>query len=132
MNDEPIPAESEDYFSETDIEKIANEKNKEVQIMVTRVVEEKWVVRFAQQFSNFGYSCRILAWVCRFIRNCRERRNKCSEVFVTIEETNLAEKIIIKQIQESHYEEDIGLQSSAEPEPFGAKAPGPKFDPEQM
>ena len=23
-------------------------------------------------------------------------------------------------------------QSSAEPEPFGAKAPGPKFDPEQM
>ena len=24
------------------------------------------------------------------------------------------------------------IQSSAKPEPFGAKAPGPKFDPEQM
>lgn len=87
-------------------EVIQREERKEVRILVSQLIVDNWVTRFAQKYSNFSRSCRILGWIKRFINNCRNRE-KIIQKFITIAETINVQSLIVKQLQELYFEEEL-------------------------
>ena len=67
-------------------------------------VEESWRLH-PSRFSSWRRLNRVLAWVLRFINNCKQE-NKMSQVELSVEETSDAESYIIKEMQKKEFKEE--------------------------
>ena len=67
-------------------------------------VEESWRLH-PSRFSSWRRLNRVLAWVLRFINNCKQE-NKLSQVELSVEEISDAESYIIKEMQKKEFKEE--------------------------
>ena len=67
-------------------------------------VEESWRLH-PSRFSSWRRPNRVLAWVLRFINNCKQE-NKLSQVELSVEEISDAESYIIKEMQKKEFKEE--------------------------
>ena len=67
-------------------------------------VEESWRLH-PSRFSSWRRLNRVLAWVLRFIKNCKQE-NKLSQVELSVEEISDAESYIIKEMQKKEFKEE--------------------------
>lgn len=64
-----------------------------------------WVVELAEKFSNFGKSGRVLAWVRRFVSNCRTKQRKHDRL--SNNEVHEAESVIVGRVQKLYFSDEI-------------------------
>lgn len=62
---------------------------------------------YLERFSNYGKLLRVIAFVLRFIENCRHQTSERKFDSLTSEELNKAEKNLIKGCQADAFSEEI-------------------------
>lgn len=95
-------------FSVSQLEKdlIAAETLKPCVVGATVVAEDCLVTALLNQWSSYFKVCRVLAWMSRFATNMRYGKVLVSD-WLTIEELEKAERLVIKALQLMQFGEDI-------------------------
>lgn len=71
-----------------------------------------------EQYSSVTKLYRVTAWVMRFIKNCRGKTAKCIDP-LTADEILDAEYLWLKQVQQTHFSEELGcLEDATNPKPL--------------
>ena len=91
------------YNEETCVKK---EEKKELLCTTVHIIEDNWLTTLGQKYSNFSLSCRILAWVTRFIKNCKTKKYRQRTNFILLKEIKIAEEHFLRAIQSLHFEND--------------------------
>lgn len=91
-------------LEEDDLNNIAKEEHKTVVASAATISEPTLLSKLSTKYSNFSKSCRILAWVVRFINCCR--KGEVRSEFVTIHEIRGAEVRFIVDLQTTHFERE--------------------------
>ena len=96
-------------------EDLEKDQRKEVVVCSVQVDRQDWLGNLAIKFSNFQKNCRVLAWVIRFSRTCRDRRVAAMEL--STEEIEYAEALLIRHAQRNHFGPQLKSLSRSEPIP---------------
>ena len=99
-------------------------------INVEESVAESWRL-YPNRFSSWRRLTRVVAWVLRFINNCKQE-NKLKQVELSIEEISDAENYIIKEMQRKEFKEEYSSLVKKKELPTHSKLLGlcPKLDSE--
>ena len=73
-------------------------------VNVGESAEESWRLH-PSRFSSWRRLTRVLAWILRFINNCKQD-NKLTQVELNVEEILDAENHIIKEMQKEEFKEE--------------------------
>ena len=99
-------------------------------INVEESVAESWRL-YPNRFSSWRRLTRVVAWVLRFINNCKQE-NKLKQAELSIEEISDAENYIIKEMQRKEFKEEYSSLVKKKELPTHSKLLGlcPKLDSE--
>ncbi|XP_035205733.1 uncharacterized protein LOC118180772 [Stegodyphus dumicola] len=83
-----------------DEEEIALEKKKRI---ISSLINLNASEIVATRFSSYRKTIRLVAWMCRFVYNCKHQNKKKKKDELTVSELNEAENILIRLIQNESF-----------------------------
>ena len=96
------------------------EWDREVCHVATTLLMKPTCVVFPSRYSSFEHLRRVIAWIIRYVNNCRPQRFKHqSTYYITVHELNLAEIHLFSVIQVDHFSTEIDLIKSNQSLPKG-------------
>jgi len=93
-------------LSQRDINILESEQKLETRVF-SNVKKNHMILELLNYYSSLTKIIRILSWIRRFLLNCKSTRDKRNYDHVSIDEIKGSEQIIIKEVQNFHFADEL-------------------------